>query len=252
MTELSNRLSALFALSAEQQVESMRRTNPGVWAEDRLGYVNADFHWEWYGLAKNASRLAVIAPREHAKTEVFAVNMTAWRSIYQSGIWTYVFTSTLDQAKAIKARIDATLLATEAWMVQDAHVMSAEVSVYANWSKVTVAGSGKRVRGAHPDIIIGDDVLTEESCRTSYQRQKTERWWLGTVAGMAHPATTRIIGGSHRTFPPSRIVIVGTPFHSQDLLMSMKSNPVYTFRRYAAEYDPSELPLEASSAVDFS
>ncbi|MDQ3326229.1 MAG: hypothetical protein M3529_11070 [Actinomycetota bacterium] len=252
MTELTNGLSALLALSAEQQVESMRRTNPGVWAEDRLGYVNADFHWEWYGLAKHASRLAVIAPREHAKSEVFAVNMTAWRSIYQSGIWTYVFTSTLDQAKAIKARIDATLLATEAWMVQDAHVMSAEVSVYANWSKVTVAGSGKRVRGAHPDIIIGDDVLDEESALTSYQRAKIERWWLGTVSGMAHPGTTRIVGGLRKGFPPTRVVLVGTPFHSQDLLMSMKSNPLYTYRRYSAEYEPSELHLKDSLAVEYS
>jgi len=223
-----------------------------VWAEQRLGYRNAPFHVEWYALARTVSRLAVVAPREHAKTEVIVVNMTTWRSIYQPGTWTHVFAATFDQAKMIKSRIDASVHATEPWMIDQAYALSADASVYANSSRVTVAGSGQSVRGAHPDIIIGDDVLTEESCRTAYQRQKTERWWLGTVAGMAHPATTRIIGGSHRTFPPSRIVIVGTPFHSQDLLMSMKSNPVYTFRRYAAEYDPSELPLEASSAVDFS
>ena len=38
--------------------------------------------------------------------------------------------------------------------------------------------------------------------------------------------------------PATRIRLVGTPFHTDDLLMSMRRNPVWAFYRYAAEFDP--------------
>jgi hypothetical protein len=62
---------------------------------------------------------------------------------------------------------------------------------------------------------------------------------------MAHPGTTRKV----RTrwwddrrliaIPPTRIFLVGTPFHERDLLNGMRTNPLYRFRRYAAEFDPA-------------
>jgi hypothetical protein len=71
------------------------------------------------------------------------------------------------------------------------------------------------------------------------QRRRLERWWPGTVGGMAHPGTWRTIGtGStllRAWFSPTRIYLVGTPFHAQDLLMSMRASPLYRFRRYSAD-----------------
>ena len=93
-------------MPADQIRALLIRTSPGVWAEEVRGFENAPLHKEWYRLMPNATRLAVIAPREHAKTECFTVNQTAWRSIYQPGTWTYVFANTLDQAQEIKDRID--------------------------------------------------------------------------------------------------------------------------------------------------
>jgi hypothetical protein len=125
---------------------------------------------------------------------------------------------------------------------------SVHESVYANGSRVTVAGAGKAVRGAHPDRVIGDDLLTEDGCATAHQRAKTSRWWLGTVGGMPHPGTTRMVPGvGRKQLPPTQVIIVGTPFHSQDLLMTIKSNAVYHFRRYAAEFDPTQLPRPSES-----
>src|SRR5699024_1388415 len=94
---------------------------------------------------------------------------------------------------------------------------------------------------AHPDIIIGDDVLEEAYCLTSYQRQKTRDWWFGTVSNMAHPGTIRHHRGLRIGVGATRVFIVGTPFHSQDLLMSMRDNSMYHFRRYAGEYDPASI-----------
>jgi hypothetical protein len=217
------------------------RSSPAIWASVKRGFTNSPLHVEWYGLLRNASRLAVLAPREHAKTEVFSVNQTAWRSIYQPGTWTFLFAQTGDQAEKIKGRVDAAISEDRPDLVDGAKINTTKEIVYANGSRLTVAGAGKAVRGAHPDIIIGDDVLEELSTLTSYQRKKTANWWNGTVANMAHSGTVRKTGWIERTMPPTRVFLVGTPFHRQDLLMAMKDNPIYVYRRYAAEFRPGDL-----------
>lgn len=235
-------LSAVPNLPAEHLDELLCKAHPGVWAEKKRGFDNSPLHWEWYDLVMTAARMAVVAPREHAKTEVFTVNATAWRCIYTPGLWTYIFAQTGDQAVALKARIDQVIETTAPWMITRAKKMSSQVSQYANFSMVTCAGAGKGVRGAHPDVIIGDDVLSEGSSMTAHQRKKTREWWFGTVSGMEHPGVVRDFGGPSRfQFGGTRVFLVGTPFHAQDLLMDMRENPLYRFRRYQAEFDPNDL-----------
>jgi hypothetical protein len=218
------------------------RNSIAAWAERKRGFVNAPFHKEWYRVAARSQRLALLAPREHAKTEVLTINRTVHRCIYTPGIWTYVFCATGDLAKGLLERINNAMEEVAPEMVQNARKDTTMEVVYANGSKVQVAGAGKAVRSVHPDVIIGDDVLTDDAARTDEQRKKMRTWWFGTVGGMAHPGTTRRIRGYGRiTFPSTKVFLVGTPFHSQDLLMGMRTNPLYEFRRYAAEYDPAQL-----------
>lgn len=237
VTEFARHLASL---PPEKRLALACRANPALWATHYRGFVNAPFHEEWYRLMR-FDRLAVIAPREHAKTEIFTVNGTAHRSIYTAGLWTFVFAQTGDQAEKIKARIDEAIRQVKPSMLDGATTLTTKETVYANGAMVTVAGAGKSVRGAHPDVIIGDDVLEEGLCNTSYQRKKTANWWNGTVANMAHPPTKRTVRGIMREFKATKVHLVGTPFHRQDLLMSMKDNPIYTYRRYAAEFNPYDL-----------
>lgn len=233
---------ALQGLTEGQLVEMLCRANPAVWAERKRGFRNAPIHLEWYGLMLRERRLAVVAPREHSKTEVFTVNATAWRSIYQPGTWTYVFAQTAEQGHELKQRIDRAIEEATPSLLDRMAVQTLRESVYSNGSRVTVAGAGKAVRGAHPDVIIGDDVLEEATTLVQKHRDKVSRWWFGTVGGMAHPGTTRTIRGGRKVLmPPTRVYLIGTPFHERDLLMSMKDNPMYRYRRYAAEFRPEDL-----------
>jgi hypothetical protein len=240
---LPDEAMALANLRADEVEELACKAHMGVWAERRRGFVHADLHWEWNELAMTRGRLAVCAPREHAKSETFTVNQVAWRSIYTPGLESFVFAETSDQAKKIKERIDNAVAQAAPWMVEGQRSNNLTSSVYANWASVEVAGSGKSVRGSHPDLIVGDDVLEEGNCMTSMQRKRIARWWAGTVGGMAHPPTVRSIGQTGRMMqvPGTIVHLVGTPFHQQDLLMSMRENPLYEFRRYAAEFDPADL-----------
>lgn len=244
MTALDG-FEALATLTPEELDEMAVAAHLGIWTERRAGLPMSPLHWEWCNLRMTARRLAVIAPREHAKSETFTVNGTVWESIYNPGLWTYIFANTAEQAEKNLAKILQIMEMTAPWMVSGAHENNKRRVVFANYATIDVAGAGKAVRGAHPDVIIGDDVLVEDKTHTALQRLRTSRWWNGTIGGMPHPGTLRVLGKGDTAkrvwMPPSRVYLVGTPFHKADLLMSMKKNPVYEFRRYAAEFHPGDL-----------
>lgn len=249
-------LNRLLNLPPHEADELLAQASLGYWSQTRLNLTHAPLHWEWTKLAQTRPRLAVVAPREHAKSETFTVNQIAWRSIYTPGFQSYVFALSLDQAKKLKTRIDSVVEAVAPWLLSGPVVQhNQEYTRFQNYAEVQVAGAGKAVRGAHPDLIVGDDVLSEGNSMTSIRRQQTHEWWFGTIGGMSHPPTTRVIGRGKdaRTIrvPGTVVHLVGTPFHRADLLMSMKSNPLYHFRRYAAEFDPAGL-VPGTLAVEVS
>lgn len=216
----------------------------GHWSEIKRGYENAEIHWEWSRLAQEARRAAILAPREHGKSEVFSVNNAAWHSIYNPGFWTYIFCNSGDQGEKILSRTVSAIAQVRPELVEKATVMHAKEIVLANDARITVRGSGSAVRGAHPDLIMGDDVQDESNTSTQMQREKLRQWWFGTVGGMAHPGTNRVVRQGRsavmKDFPATRIVIVGTPFHALDLLMSCKDNEMYEFRLYSAAVPTGE------------
>jgi hypothetical protein len=71
-----------------------------------------------------------------------------------------------------------------------------------NGGEVVVRGYSTPSRGLHPALLVLDDVLSDQNCRTSDQRSRSWRYLLATLLPM-HPA---------------RVVVIGTPFHQSDLL----------------------------------
>lgn len=248
MTAVLELPKALAKLTPEQAEELACRSHLGVWTARKRHLEMAPVHWEWCELAMTVNRLALIAPREHSKTETFTVNATCWRSEQTPGLQTYVFCQTGDMAKRLIERVWVAMEETAPWMCEPkVSSKSSDGLKFANGSTVGAAGAGKGVRGIHPDVIIGDDVLSEDGCRSELQRAYTNSWWKGTVGGMSHPGTMRRVrpepGKPYITvrMPPTKVHLVGTPFHELDLLMGMKSNGMYHFRRYAAEFHPDDL-----------
>lgn len=242
--------SQLTGLTKAQGIEWSCAINPGVWAEWKLGFKNTQFHHEWYELEMRHSRLTVVAPREHAKSEVFSVNTTAHHAIYRPGCWQYLFSSTLDQSKLLLERCLSTIAQSAPYLLERTPRFSTTDVILSNWSRISVASVGKAIRGIHPDRLVGDDVLKEENTSTNLQRRRLEAWWFGTISPMAHPGATRPQRWGKMQplgrvpviwHPPTKVILVGTPFHQLDLLMGMKDNPIYTYRRYAAEFQFHEL-----------
>lgn len=238
-------------------LEVLAREHPGHYAEIRLGLVNEPFHWEWHECELRYPRLCLVAPREFSKSETFSVVGTCWFAERWPGSHQYVFADSLDQGKLMLERVVQAMTQANPEMTARMWKDDASDVIFDNFSRVTVAGRGKKVRGPHPDRIVGDDILDEGSTHSQYQRRKVERWWDGTVANMAHTGGWRRLGWGYLRetrrlwFPPTSIRLVGTPFHQGDALMRMRKNRLYHFRRYEAEFELADL-VAGSWAVEVS
>lgn len=184
---------------------------------------------EWYGLIdqvlfQGLRRLCVIAPRDHAKSEVFVVSTVTYLAKYGMDLgwkWVYIFSDTQPQANEMIDRCYTEINKcypelTNRMLKND--VMEKKLR---NGFRFMGRGAGASVRGAHPDLIIGDDVLNDGNSANNQGREKIKNWWSQTVTNMAKPT--------------SAIILEGTVQHELDLLMSMKDNPSYMFRKYSAE-----------------
>lgn len=186
-------------------------------------------------------------------SECITINQAVWRCTHNPGFWVYVFAATRPQAEKLMARIKGAMRETSPYLLYNAISDNKWDVTFSNEARVTVGGIGQSVRTVHPDLIIGDDVLGEKNSLTYLQRKRVERYWLGDVSGMCHPGTIRALRSGERIeYRPTRIHLVGTPFHSSDLLMGLKKNPIYKWRRYSAEFNPDALPIRGSLAVEAS
>ena len=207
----------------------MLTRNLDYWSQEVRGFYNPQHIQEWYGLINKVlfqglRRLCVIAPRDHAKSEVFVVSTVTFLSKYGMDLgwcWVYIFSDTQPQANEMVDRCYTEISRcypelTNRMLKND--VMEKKLR---NGFRFMGRGAGASVRGAHPDLIIGDDVLNDLNSANNQGREKIKRWWAQTVTNMAKPT--------------SAIILEGTVQHELDLLMSMKNNTSYMFKKYSAE-----------------
>jgi hypothetical protein len=62
------------------------------------------------------------------------------------------------------------------------------------------------LRGLHPELVVLDDVLNDDNSLTGEQRDKTYRWFMGTLMPM----------------DAKQITIIGTALHQADLLAQLR------------------------------
>lgn len=89
-----------------------------------------------------------------------------------------------------------------------------------NGARLTGKGFGSSVRGAHPYWIIVDDGLKDNVIYSQLQRQKSIDYFHSVIMNMLVP------GG--------QIVVVGTPFHANDLYGDLKTKKGWFVIEYPA------------------
>jgi hypothetical protein len=187
---------------------------------------------EWLGLFQDNERVVLLAPRDHAKTTTVLCYLLwlCWRhnrhpdlgtllADLPEGVWeAVIFSAQLDQATHFFEKFQSLLLANESlfWDVIPEVAGGRRAAVRDVWSRtrtrlknraeISIRAFRTSTRGLHPDLLILDDVQSDENTSSSYQRDKNWRYFSGTLVPMN----------------PTQLIVVGTAFHYDDLLHRLR------------------------------
>lgn len=213
---------------------------------DHFSLPPAQFHREIYELLMHNDRVAVAAPREHAKSTVVNLGFVLYAICFELKHFIVIVSDTDTQARyflwSIKTELESNpriaedfgnLVGDEKWSEGD--------FITANNIRVLARGTGASMRGLRhgphrPDLVIGDDLENDEAVNTVLQRQKTENWLKRVLLNAVGP------GG--------QVFIIGTILHYDSLLSKLLKDERWTRRKYRAIQDdgtplwPERWPME--------
>ena len=198
-------------------------------------------HIEWCDLVHHHNKLCVEAARDHGKSYFFSNAYLIWqlyryskpkiqqysrRPSKSNSNRGFLFSFSLQQAvdliEILKGTIEGNDELRERLMPannKDGAWASTNI-VCKNGARLTGKGFGSSVRGAHPYYIVVDDGLKDNVIYSQLQRQKSIDYFHSVIMNMLVP------GG--------QIIVVGTPFHANDLYGDLKSKKGWFVIEYPA------------------
>jgi hypothetical protein len=186
-------------------------------------FLIAEHHEEWSRLVTEHRRLCVLAPRDHGKTFFFDFAYPIWMAWKNPGKCGFIFSATQAQASRILRDIREEIESNPklADLLPDKFTKWNDHEIrLANGHTIYARGFGTRVRGAHPVWIVCDDVLNDETAYSETVRKKQNDYFFNAVSNMVHAT--------------GQLIVVGTPFHSQDLYAEVAERKAYRSCRYSA------------------
>lgn len=203
-------------------------------------------HEAWHDLADAHDRLVLWAAVEHGKTQQLSIGRPLYELGRDRNLRVAIVSNTAHQATKIIRTIAQYIERSDElsaitglrpgnpWTTTQLFV---ERDVVAKDPSVQACGIGGNILGSRIDLLILDDVLDYENCRTPEQRKKLIEWYTATLAG--------------RLTAHSRVLVVGTAFYPDDLLHYLARLQGWKAVRYPAvnentgePYWPDRWPLE--------
>lgn len=177
---------------------------------------------------KRGQRLALAAPRGHAKSTVLSLAFVLWCAIYGYEPMIVIASATGDQAKQILKNIKDELLQNPLLQLDfpeicgplgtskgskpfrgDQVVLPNRVAIWARGQDQGVRGI--RHRQFRPTLIVVDDLEEQRSTTTPEARAKLREWFDRTLQQLGSPHTN--------------IIVVGTILHHDSLLAGLTRAP---------------------------
>lgn len=170
------------------------------------------------------SRIAIAAPRGHAKTTVASLAYILWSVIYGHEPFVLIVSATGELASGILRTIRDELQANEMiiedhpelWASRGARAVSVQVRnnqlKLPSGALIRATGAQQAIRGvkngpSRPTLIVIDDLEDQEQTESAEQRQKLRDWFNRTLLNAGEPRTN--------------VVMVGTILHYDSLLANL-------------------------------
>lgn len=190
-------------------------------------------HLEWGDLAMRYNKLCIEAARDHGKSFYFSNAYLIWKLYsYSPPAWKqyakrpsksnsnrgYLFSFSLQQSVDLMEILKGTIEANDT-LKERLYPENPKEGAWAstnilckNGARLTCKGFGSSVRGAHPYYIVVDDGLKDNVIYSQLQRNKSIDYFHSVIMNMLVP------GG--------QIIVVGTPFHAEDLYGDLKKKSI--------------------------
>ncbi|MEM6503851.1 MAG: phage terminase large subunit [Planctomycetota bacterium] len=216
--------------------------------------------------AEGGSRLAVAAPRSHAKTTVVSLAFVLWSLLYERERFVLLVSATREQAQKLLADIRSELTTNDRLLDDFPELCHAEGTpprkrpwkqgfiALANGSAVRAVGVGQGIRGlkhgsSRPTLVIGDDLEELEPAQTEEGRDKVQRWFEQTLLKIGTPRLNVVVVGTilHRDSLLARLVGTGDredidPWSTANREAARRLGAAWTGRLYRAVEKFSERP----------
>ncbi|MCE5240308.1 hypothetical protein LLH23_17730 [bacterium] len=237
------------ALAREHSGEFVRQ----MLRDERSGkpVVFAPMHDEWHALVERHARLILWAHVDSGKTQQLSIGHSVWRIGKDPSARIAIVSNTYTQAEKIVRtigkyieespvvhRVFPDLQRSEPW---SSSVLTVRRSAPSKDPSIQAMGVHGAVLGSRLDLILLDDILDYENTRTAEQRRELLDWFKATLLG--------------RLAPGGRIIIVGTAWHTEDLLHVLAKSLVWHSVKYPVQRPdgtilwPERWPLERIAAT---
>ena len=161
-------------------------------------------------LERRPGRLAIAAPRGHAKSTIITLAFLLWCVLYDREKLILIVSATRDQAVLLLKPIKDELR-NNAMLLEDfpevcrpegargqPNPWRSERILLPNGAMIAAYGAGQSLRGAkvdkhRPGLIIADDIENQEQVIVEEQRQKLQGWFNSTLLHAGHPNTNVVI-----------------------------------------------------------
>jgi hypothetical protein len=183
------------------------------------------FHKEIYRLLETKERVAIAAPRGFAKSRVCSIFYPSWLATYGKNRDITIISASealaIDLLRNIKMMMESAPqykmlygdVRSEKWT--ENHI------ILKNGVNIRAKGAGGQIRGFRPDVLILDDIETDESVASEEQRKKLKDWIFRACL--------------NTLLPHGQFVIIGTLIHPLSILSDLLETPnKWEKRKYRA------------------
>jgi predicted phage terminase large subunit-like protein len=187
-----------------------------------------DFHQEWTKLI-SYKRLAVAAPRSFAKSAYFSIFYPLYQVLEGRSKDVLMVSAASNLAEWWLGKIKRELESNQSILAdygdQRSGIWRQDHIELKNGAVMRARGAECKIRGFRPDLVLIDDLESDEAVWSKTGRKKLKDWFLKTLTGTMDPH--------------GQLIMIGTLLHPEALLANILKEPPegWQTRKYKALLD---------------